>query len=74
MLRIRTRLTHSRRLLLMAVAANAAQRAAWEVLVGPVDWDKAERGEAQDDEPFCDPEDPEHDMPNFNNADMLLTA
>ena len=74
MLRIRARLTTSRRLLLMGVAANAAQRAAWEVLVGPVDWDRAERGEPQDDEPFCDPDDPEHGMPSFHNPDMVLTA
>ena len=38
-----------------ASADDPAKRAAWETLVGPVDWDKAERLEAQADEPFGDP-------------------
>ncbi len=38
MMRIRRRLTNARRLLLMTVAADDGRRAAWEVLVGAVDW------------------------------------
>ncbi len=74
MLRIRKRLTKARRLLLMAIAQTAALRGAWEALVGATDWDKAKRGEAQDDEPFCDPEDPERGMPRFRNAGPLILA
>jgi hypothetical protein len=73
-LRIRRRLTNARRLLLMAICDEPAKRAAWEVLVGPADWDKAGRGEAQDDEPFCDPEYPGRGMPRMAKPDMLLTA
>jgi hypothetical protein len=40
----------------------------------PVDWARAERMEAQDDEPFFDPEFPERGSPNMRNPDMLLTA
>jgi len=54
--RVQERLTSSRRLLLLALVDDPARRAAWETLVGPVDWDKAERLEAQADEPFGDRE------------------
>jgi len=74
MLRIRRRLTNARRLFLMAICDEEAKRAAWEALVGPVDWDKAGRGEPQDDEPFCDPEDPDRGMPRMGKPDMLITA
>ena len=52
MKRIQQRLTRSRRLLLLALVDDPAKRAAWETLVGPVDWDAAARLEAQADEPF----------------------
>ena len=74
MLRIRRRLTNARRLFLMAICDEEAKRAGWEALVGPVDWDKAGRGEPQDDEPFCDPEDPESGIPQMRKPDMLITA
>ena len=54
MTRIQERLTRARRLLLMIIADDPARRGAWEVLVGPVDWDKAVRLERQADEPFGD--------------------
>lgn len=75
-IRIRDRLTRARRLLLMGVAGNPANRAAWEQLVGPVDWDRAVRGESQADEPFADPElfDTDKNPHRFANPDMLLTA
>ncbi|MBA2467624.1 MAG: hypothetical protein H0V46_08500 [Sphingomonas sp.] len=74
MLRIRKRLTNARRLLLLAISGNDGQRAAWEALVGPTDWDKAKRGEPQPDEPFCDPDYPASGTPRFTKADMLITA
>ena len=74
MMRIRKRLTNARRLFLMAICEEETQRAAWEVLVGPVDWDKASRAEAQDDEPFHDAEHPGRAMPRMGKPDMLITA
>jgi hypothetical protein len=74
MRRTRARLTHARRMYLFLIRDDPAKRAAWEELVGPVDWDKAERCEAQDDEPFFDPQDPERGSPNMREPDMLLTA
>lgn len=53
-LRIRDRLTRARRLLLLLLSGDEAKRAAWETLVGPVDWDRASRGESQADEPFSE--------------------
>lgn len=50
--RIRERLLHARRLFLSIISKIPDGRAAWEVLVGEVDWDKAERREPQDNEPF----------------------
>lgn len=73
--RIRARLTKARRLFLAGIAGDPARRAAWEALVGPVDWDRAERLEAQADEPFNDdPENPEAGGYAFRNPDMILTA
>lgn len=64
-----------RRLLLAALCDHPDKRAAWEVLVGPADWDKARRLERQDDEPFAaDPARPEDGLPNLRGADMVLTA
>ncbi len=65
----------SRRILLAEISGDPAKRAAWEVLVGKVDWAKAERLERQKDEPFgTDPDHPEAAMPNMRGADMVLTA
>lgn len=75
-LRIRERLTRARRLLLAIVSEDPAKRAAWEVLVGPVDWDRASRHESQADEPFDDPESEGYDINphNFTKPVLLLTA
>jgi len=87
MARIRDRLTRARRLYLMLISGDPAKRAAWEALVGPVDWKRAERLEAQDDEPFrnfglieeAHPQGPNRPgagagLPNIRAPDMLLTA
>ena len=85
---IRDRLTRARRLYLMLIGGDPARRAAWEALVGPVDWARAERLEAQDDEPFrsfglieeeADRPGPNRPvagaaLPNMRAPDMLLTA
>ena len=72
---IADKMVRSRRLLLAAISDDPAKRAAWEVLVGPVDWEKAERLERQDDEPFAtDPAAPEAGLFNMRGADMVLTA
>jgi hypothetical protein len=63
--RIRERLLRARRLLLGMIANDPEKRAAWEVLVGPVDWEKAENFEPQDNEPF---------PVSMLKADMLLTV
>ena len=66
--RIRDRLTRARRLLLASLAPDPDKRAAWQLLVGPTDWDRAAKLEAQDDEPFGD------GQWSMRRADMLLTA
>ena len=73
---VRRRLLNARRLLLMLLSPDPAKRAAWEVLVGPVDWDRAERCEPQADEPIVNPdaEYNPHGLPNMTKPDMLLTA
>ena len=71
--RIRHRLTLARRLLLFLISQDEEKRRAWETLCGPVDWDRAERREPQDDEPFFDPDDPGKG-PSMTRPDMLLTA
>ena len=69
------KMTMCRRLLLAAIESDPAKRAAWEVLVGPVDWDRAQRLEAQDDEPFATSASrPEAGLPNMRGPDMVLTA
>jgi hypothetical protein len=40
--RIQTRFANARRLFLLKISDDPARRTAWEVLVGPVDWDAAE--------------------------------
>ena len=71
--RIRQRLTMARRMLLFLISGDEEKRRAWEILVGPTDWARAERIEAQDDEPFFDPDYPENHF-NMREPDMLLTA
>jgi len=69
------KMTMCRRLLLAMIEPDLAKRAAWEVLVGPVDWERAERLEAQDDEPSApNPRCPEAALPNMRSPDMVLTA
>jgi hypothetical protein len=63
--RIRGKLLGARRLLLAEICDDMDKRAAWEVLVGPVDWEKAGSFEPQDNEP---------EQPNMREADMVLTA
>ena len=72
--RIRDRLLRARRMHLFLIHDDEAKRRAWEVLVGPVDWDKAERLEPQPDEPVRDPMESPLGMPNRRQPDMLLTA
>lgn len=72
MVSVAQKLLRARRLLLMAYADDPARRAAWDLLAGPTDWDKASRGEPQDNEPFIDPDHPL--LPNMRQPDMLLVA
>ena len=72
--RIRQRLLNARRLYLSGISDDEEKRRAWEVLVGPTDWDKAVKWEPQDDEPqrgqFMNP----HGLPNMGKPDMVLTT
>ena len=61
----RERILRARRLLLFLLTEDEEKQRAWEVLVGPVDWEKARNNEPQDNEPF-------HVM--MREPDMLLTA
>jgi hypothetical protein len=64
---IARKLLNARRLYLRDISTCPAKRAAFEMLTSlPVDWDKAGRCEAQDDEPWK--------RPNMRQPDMLLTA
>ena len=64
---IRTKLLRIRRLYLQEICESPGKRAAFEILTElPIDWDKAERGEAQDDEPYR--------SSNQRQPDMILTA
>lgn len=62
---INNKLRSARRLLLAEISDDPDKRAAWEVLAGPVDWEKAKKFEPQDNEPY---------PPRMRKADMLLTA
>jgi hypothetical protein len=78
-LRTREKLTRARRLLLLFLGEDPAKRAAWELLVGPVDWDRASRCESQADEPFADPQFEHYEGYDQNphcmtKPGMLLTA
>lgn len=73
MLRIRARLTRARRLMLCLISPDPAKRAAWEVLVGAVDWDRADQLLSQDNEPFND--DPaDARPPSMRGPDMMVVA
>jgi hypothetical protein len=61
------KLLNCRRLFLQAISGDAGKRAAFEILTElPIDWDKAERLEAQPDEPW--------NRANMRQPDMVLTA
>jgi hypothetical protein len=61
------KLLRIRRLYLQEISACPGKRAAFEILTElPIDWARAERGEAQDDEPW-------HNA-NQRQPDMILTA
>lgn len=65
--RIVDRLVRIRRLYLQEISGCAGKRAAFEILTElPIDWEKAERGEAQPDEPY--------NIANQRQPDMILTA
>ena len=64
---ISAKLLRCRRLYLREISGSPGKRAAFEILTHyPIDWDKAERLEPQDDEPWR--------SPNMRNPDMLLSA
>ena len=63
---LREKMLSARRLLLAEVSCDMDKRAAWEVLVGPVDWEKAQKWQPQDNEPYG--------VPNMRGADMVMTA
>ena len=75
-IRIRERITRGRRLYLAGICDDPAKRAAWELLVGPVDWERAERFGPQDDEPFADPDGSGYDEQPHSllSPAMLMTA
>jgi hypothetical protein len=57
------KLLRIRRLFLQEIGGSAAKRAAFEILTElPIDWDKARRGEPQDDEPWRTSSQREPDM------------
>ena len=58
----------SRRLYLREIAEQGELRAAWEILVGPTDWDKARELEPQADEPEWGR------FPSAREPGMVLTA
>ena len=61
------KLLKARRLYLQEISGSPGKRAAFEILTElPIDWDKAERCEAQADEPWR--------SPSMRKPDMLLTA
>jgi hypothetical protein len=61
------KLLRARRLFLQEISVSAGKRAAFEILTElPVDWEKAKRGEPQDDEPYR--------STNQRQPDMILTA
>lgn len=63
------RLLRARRLYLLGIHSLPEARAAWEVLVGPTDWDKAAKGEPQANEHLI-----YGLLPSMSEPDMLLTA
>ncbi len=61
------KLLNARRLYLQEISSSPGKRAAFEILTElPIDWDKAEAGEPQDDEPWA--------RTNQRQPDMILTA
>ena len=70
--RIREKMLRARRILLSEIAGDPARRAAWELLAGPVDWEKAERGDPQDNEPGGSVGDDAPQLPHLREPDMQL--
>ena len=62
---IRRKLLACRRLYLAEISTDPARRAAWELLVGPVDWDLADGAHPQANEP---------PVLNMRQPDMVLTV
>jgi hypothetical protein len=71
---IRDRLMHARRKFLFAISGDPAKRAAWETLVGPADWNRAEEFEPQPDDFTADPRRIDSNLPPLQGAGMILTA
>ena len=63
---MRQRLLSARRLYLAEIHSDPRKRRAWEALCGKVDWDKAERLEPQDNEPYG--------IPNMRRPEMMVPA
>ncbi|MBA3576922.1 MAG: hypothetical protein H0W39_04820 [Sphingomonas sp.] len=63
--RCRERLLRARRLYLFTLCHDERKQAAWETLVGPVDWEKAVKIQPQDNEPY---------EVYMAEGDMLLTV
>lgn len=64
---IAAKLLGCRRLLLQSIADCPGKRAAFEILTEyPIDWDKAAKLEAQDDEPY--------QVPNLRRVEWVVTA
>ena len=64
---ISRKLLAARRLYLMSISVCAGKRAAFEILTElPIDWDRAQKLQPQEFEPF--------ERPNSRNPDILLTA
>jgi len=71
--RIQMRLTNCRRLYLWEICGDETKRAAWELLCGPTDWEKASnpfRGNGAGDAAGAF----ETGTPNMRNPDMILSV
>ena len=63
---IRNRLLVGRRLYLFEIREDPLKRSAWEILCGPVDWEKAHRLEPQANEPYG--------IPNMRRPETMIPA
>jgi len=71
---MRSKLLMCRRFYLACIAEEPRKRLAWELLVGPTDWERAGRMEPQDDEPIVDPDRAPYGLPNMRQAGMVLVT